>query len=180
MMAMPTFSLSAMPLEFLDLAAEDDVARVGAVRVDAAQHLHEGGLARAVLSDEAVDLVFGDAEAHVAQGFDAGEGLGDVLHLENGSIHDGPASESFSMAIQVYDLFGKTRVLSTTCGKANLRPRGALRARGRPSAGLSRKIMNGLTAATLEIGAKGIGRSRLLRASFPYAHEKPLSKPTEF
>ncbi len=68
-------------LEFLNLAAEQDVAVIAAVRPDPAQHLHQGGLACAVLADQAVDLTLGDAKADIVQGLHTGKCLGDGFHL---------------------------------------------------------------------------------------------------
>ena len=77
----------AEALELHLVAHEDDVAVVGAVRVDPRQHLHEGGFAGAVLAADGVDLAALDREVHVRERLDAGEGLGDVAHLENDLAH---------------------------------------------------------------------------------------------
>ena len=45
--------------------------------------LHEGRLARTVLTADGVDLVLPDVEGDVREGLDAGEGLRDVVHLED-------------------------------------------------------------------------------------------------
>jgi len=47
------------------------------------EHLHEGGLARAVLSADRVDLAAPHAEADAVQRSDSGELLDDVLHLKD-------------------------------------------------------------------------------------------------
>ena len=65
------------------LVLEDDVALVGAVRIDPGEHLHQGGLASPVLAADRVDLATRDLEGDVLQGLDAGEGLGDGLHLQD-------------------------------------------------------------------------------------------------
>ncbi|OIQ89529.1 hypothetical protein GALL_286070 [mine drainage metagenome] len=70
-------------LELADLGLEDDVALVGAVRVDAREHLHEGGLAGAVLAADRVDLSPRDVECHILQCLDARERLRDPAHLKN-------------------------------------------------------------------------------------------------
>ena len=87
MMTMPTCSLSWMPLKWHSSPRIDDLCRHSAVRIDARQHLHQGGFARAVLADDGVDLALFDAEIDVRQGLHAGEGLGDVTHLEDGGRH---------------------------------------------------------------------------------------------
>ena len=55
------------------LALEDDVALVAAVRVDPAQHVHEGGLAGAVLAADGVDLAAPDREGHVLSALTPGK-----------------------------------------------------------------------------------------------------------
>ena len=50
-------------LEFLNLAAEQDVAVIATERPDPAQHLHQGGLACAVFADQTVDFTLSDAES---------------------------------------------------------------------------------------------------------------------
>jgi hypothetical protein len=72
------------------LALEDDVALVGAVGVDPREHLHEGGLAGAVLTADRVYRAAFDGQAHILQRFDARERLGDALHLENVGDHSLP------------------------------------------------------------------------------------------
>jgi len=70
-------------LELHRLALEDDVALVGAERVDAGQHLHERRLAGAVLTADGVHGTALHIERDVREGLDAGEGLDDVAHLED-------------------------------------------------------------------------------------------------
>ena len=62
-------------------AVEDDLALVVGDR--AGEDLHQRALARAVLAAERVDLARPRRQAHVAQGVDAAEVLGDVPHLES-------------------------------------------------------------------------------------------------
>ena len=83
MMTMPTCSLSRDAGEPALLALEDDLALVGAVRVDAREHLHQRRLAGAVLAADGVDLARLDREVDVAQRLDAGERLGDAAHLQD-------------------------------------------------------------------------------------------------
>ena len=49
-------SLSAMPRKARSSPSKTDLALVGAVRIDAAQHLHQRRFAGAVLADQRVDL----------------------------------------------------------------------------------------------------------------------------
>ena len=74
-------------LERDGLSLEDDLAVVGAVRVDAAEHLHQRRLARAVLSADGVDLTAVDGQGDVRQRLDAGELLGDGPHLQDRFVH---------------------------------------------------------------------------------------------
>ena len=55
----------AQVVELAQLAVEIDLAFVRAVRVDARQHLHEGGFAGAVLAADRVDLAACHRHAHV-------------------------------------------------------------------------------------------------------------------
>ena len=56
---------------------------LAAVRLMGARHdLDQGGLARAVLAAEGVDLTRIPGEAHIAQRFDAGKRFGDVFQLD--------------------------------------------------------------------------------------------------
>src|SRR5207237_5659371 len=61
-------------------AAETDPSGVPAV--DAGKYFHEGRLARAVLSDERMDLAPTKLEAATAERLDAGEVLADPVHLD--------------------------------------------------------------------------------------------------
>ena len=63
-------------------AVDPDGAR--ARRDHAAEDLHEGGFAGAVLADQADDLTRRDRQADAGQGDDPGIGLADVLKLEEG------------------------------------------------------------------------------------------------
>ena len=71
-------------LELAGLAVEEDLPFVTAVRIDAAEHLHQGRLARAVLTADGVDLALGDGQVDVGERLDTGEGLGDGAHFEDG------------------------------------------------------------------------------------------------
>ena len=65
------------------LALVDDVAFIGAVRVDAAEHFHQRRFAGAVLAADGVDLARLHHQIDVAQRFDAGKRLGDAPHFQN-------------------------------------------------------------------------------------------------
>jgi hypothetical protein len=69
------------------LAVEHDLAVVAAGRVHAGQHLHEGGLAGAVLPADGVDLPAPDVERHVRERRHTGKSLGDAAHLEQYVVH---------------------------------------------------------------------------------------------
>ena len=84
------------------LALEDNVALVAAVRVDPAQHVHEGGLAGAVLPANRVDLAAPHGEGDVLKRFDSGEGLRYRPHFQDVRRH-------FSHLFLGPDLFTKCR-----------------------------------------------------------------------
>src|SRR6185295_13227116 len=65
-------------------AVEREAAAVG--YVDDGQHVEQRGLARAVRSDQAVDLSVSDAEADIGQRLHAPEALADVLGGEQRSF----------------------------------------------------------------------------------------------
>ena len=87
MMTIPRASESLIDAELHLFAVEDDRAVVRPVPVDAGQDLHQGRLAGPVLAADGVDLASLDGDRHVLQGLDAGERLGDGLHLQNGCCH---------------------------------------------------------------------------------------------
>jgi hypothetical protein len=59
------------------------------IGVDAVHDLHQGGFARAVFAEQAVDFAHAHVEADVIQGGHAGEMLCDSLHLENNRVVGG-------------------------------------------------------------------------------------------
>lgn len=71
------------------LAPPGDLPAVGLV--DPGEHLDEGGLARAVLAEQAVDFTGQDFEIDAIEGADAGKRLGDAGHREQRWFwcHDG-------------------------------------------------------------------------------------------
>jgi hypothetical protein len=65
------------------LTLEDDLALVGAVRVDPGEHLHQRRLAGAVLPADRVDLAPTHGQGDVLERLHPGEGLGDPAHLQD-------------------------------------------------------------------------------------------------
>jgi hypothetical protein len=57
------------------------------MRVDARQHLHQRGLAGAVLADHGVDLAGAHAQVHVLQRGHAVKALRDAAHVEDRVVH---------------------------------------------------------------------------------------------
>ena len=64
------------------LAPQQDLARVGLVQPE--HRVHQRALAGPVLAEQAVDLTLVEREVDVLVGDDAGEGLGEAPHLEDG------------------------------------------------------------------------------------------------
>jgi hypothetical protein len=63
----------------IDLAANPDFPAVGLQQ--ALQHVHQGGLAGAVLAEQGMDLAGVDRKRHIVQGAHPGERLGNSDHL---------------------------------------------------------------------------------------------------
>ena len=74
--------------ELHGLALIDDIARVAAVRIDAAQHFHESRFTGAILAADRVDLAGLNREIHVIQRFDARKRFGDPSHFQDRAHHD--------------------------------------------------------------------------------------------
>jgi hypothetical protein len=70
-------------LEAALLALVMDLAGIGAVRIDAAQNLHQRRLAGAVLTDQRVNLTGLDGDVDVVERLHARERLGDPSHLKD-------------------------------------------------------------------------------------------------
>ncbi len=90
MVAMPAWSAACGEPNVTGSPAEGDLAGVGLV--GAGQHLDQGGLAGAVLAEQAVHLAGRDVEVDAVQRADAGELLDDAPHREqrrHGSSHIG-------------------------------------------------------------------------------------------
>ena len=66
--------------EVLDLVVEQDLALVGPV--EAVEHVHQRGLAGAVLTEQAVDLARLDGQGDPVVGDQGPEALGDVTQLQ--------------------------------------------------------------------------------------------------
>jgi hypothetical protein len=69
------------------LALVIDVARVAAMAVDAAQHLHQGGFAGAVFPDDGVDLAAAHPQVDIVERNDAREGLAYRAHFQDRVRH---------------------------------------------------------------------------------------------
>jgi len=74
---------SERPVDGHGLAVNADLA-AGVGLIGAGQHLHQRGLAGAVLAHQGVYLARIDGELHVGERPDPGKGLGDAAHLEDG------------------------------------------------------------------------------------------------
>ncbi len=65
------------------LAVEGDGARIRAMRVDARKHIHQCGLACAVLAADGMYLAAFHRQIDAGERFDRAEGLDDVVHRQN-------------------------------------------------------------------------------------------------
>src|SRR5438445_700774 len=93
-------------------AVDRDPAVVGAV--EPAQHVHERGLARAVLAEQPVDLAARGGEIHSGQGHGLPEPLGDAGHVD--ALRHGVLSTTSGMALPATTSLKIARVLSATDG----------------------------------------------------------------
>ncbi len=66
-------------------AGQFETAAVGCV--EAGEDIEEGGLAGAIGADQAIDLAALDGDAHLAQGLQAAEALGNAGNFEYGVCH---------------------------------------------------------------------------------------------
>ena len=80
--------------ELAEPALVVDLALVGAVGIDPAQHLHQRRLPGAVLADQGVDLGGLDRQVDVGERLDAGECLSNPAHFEDG-LHATNSGSSF-------------------------------------------------------------------------------------
>ena len=71
-----------------DAPPVDEYIAAGIRAVDPADQLDKGRLARAILADERVHLARLDLQVGLVEHCDAGEGLGEVAHLEARLGHD--------------------------------------------------------------------------------------------
>ena len=81
------------------------VCRAGGSRlrpadVQAVQHVHQGGLARAVLAQKRVDLTGQEVEIHAGVGEHAREALDDAAHLDDGVRRCSQGAESSAVGIR--------------------------------------------------------------------------------
>ena len=67
-----------------ELVFINDVTGVAAEGINARKHLHEGGLTGTVFATDGVDLASLDFECYIVEGLHTWEGLGDVVHFQNG------------------------------------------------------------------------------------------------
>src|SRR5215831_9501100 len=65
------------------LAVEGDGSLIGAVRVNAAEHLHQRRLARAVLAEKGMDLADLYSKIDIVQRLHACKALADAAHLKH-------------------------------------------------------------------------------------------------
>ncbi len=82
-----TFFTVFYGLELAHFAVVHDVSRVRAIGVNAAQDIHQRGLARAVLTYKGVDFSFLHLKVHVVKRLYAGERLGYVPHFQQIFCH---------------------------------------------------------------------------------------------
>ena len=71
--------------------------------IQAEQHAHQRGFARAVFAQQRVDLALAQLQGDIVVGYDAGEALGDVQHL-NGIAVFQFLTTSRNMKVNVHDL----------------------------------------------------------------------------
>src|SRR5690242_3993873 len=64
-----------------------DYYRAAVARDRTTENFHQGGFARAVLTDQRDDFTGAHAQADVIERDDAGKSLTDILHLEDGRAH---------------------------------------------------------------------------------------------
>ena len=83
MMMIPSASESLMSRKLPLLAVEDDRPLIAAAGIDAAEHLHQRRLARAVLAHEGMDLAGLHGEVDVAQRLHACKTLADAAHFKH-------------------------------------------------------------------------------------------------
>ena len=77
-------------VKFADFTIINDISLVGAIRVDTAQYIHQGGFARAVFTDQCVDFPLFHLEIHIVQRLDARKRLCDILHFQQNLRHSIP------------------------------------------------------------------------------------------
>ena len=87
MMTMPTRLAVVDAVKAAFLAHIVDVAVIGAVRIDAGEHLHQRRFAGAVLADDGVDLAGTHVQIDVLKGLHTRKSLGDAAHLQDRLVH---------------------------------------------------------------------------------------------
>ena len=78
--------LSDIP-ELAYLSFHDNVSSVTAVRIDAAEDIHQGGLTRAIFANQRLDFAATDLEGNLVQGLDTRKLLCDVAHFKDIFFH---------------------------------------------------------------------------------------------
>ena len=81
------------------LAVIDDAAAIAAGWINAAQHLHQGRLAGAVLAHQGMDLALPNGEIDVVQRLHAREGFADTAHFEQVGHSGSPAVRSVAIRL---------------------------------------------------------------------------------
>ena len=71
-------------VELAHLTVHANLALVGAVRIDAAEDVHESGFAGAIFADERVNLAGMEIDRNTIERKDARKALGDLAHFQDG------------------------------------------------------------------------------------------------
>ena len=89
-------------MKFALLPVIEDLPPVSPVGVDAAQDIHECGFARAILTDERMDLPRTHNNVYlVERAYTTGKDLFDILHFEQDVRHVIPPNKKPSAALEI-------------------------------------------------------------------------------
>ena len=77
-------------VKLTDFTVVNDITFVCAIRINAAQHIHQGGFSGTVLADQCMDLALFNLEVDVVQCLDAWKSLCDVFHFQQNLGHGSP------------------------------------------------------------------------------------------
>ena len=69
--------------ETAQLALVVNFTFIGSVGINAAEHVHQRGFARAVFAAQSVDFLFSHLDVYLIQRLYAGKLLGDIFHLKD-------------------------------------------------------------------------------------------------